>query len=203
MDHANIPEAGLHEPKGASTAAAGTVYVSDGAGSGSWEDPIPTDLNRTGWANYHDYASSITPQAISSTTWTRLDNDGLGTLTDETYLPTGVTSLWNSTDNQFDFAELDLGSMVDIRSNIIITTSAANQYVALRYVLGEGDANEYTIGAFTAHYKTAGTYNIADYTGLYIGNTLTKDNPAQIEIYSDATCDVEVLGWYIKATKGV
>jgi len=38
-EHKDIPEAGLHEPKGASTATAKTVYSSDGAGSGVWEAP--------------------------------------------------------------------------------------------------------------------------------------------------------------------
>ena len=42
IEHANIPEAGLHEPKGASTAAANRVYKSDGAGSGDW---LQVDLN--------------------------------------------------------------------------------------------------------------------------------------------------------------
>lgn len=37
IEHANIPESGLHEPKGASTASVDTTYVSDGSGSGSWK----------------------------------------------------------------------------------------------------------------------------------------------------------------------
>lgn len=41
-NHALQTDPYLHEPKGASTAALGTVYVSDGAGSGSW-----TSLNAT------------------------------------------------------------------------------------------------------------------------------------------------------------
>jgi len=36
IEHKNIPEAGLHEPKGASTAASDRVYVSNGLGSGEW-----------------------------------------------------------------------------------------------------------------------------------------------------------------------
>lgn len=36
VQHSAIPNADLHEPKGASGAASGTVYVADGAGSGSW-----------------------------------------------------------------------------------------------------------------------------------------------------------------------
>ena len=39
IQHKNIADADRHEPKGASTAAAGQVYVSDGAGSGSWQTP--------------------------------------------------------------------------------------------------------------------------------------------------------------------
>jgi len=38
IQHKNIQEADLHEPKGISTATAGTIYVADGAGSGTWEE---------------------------------------------------------------------------------------------------------------------------------------------------------------------
>ena len=37
IEHDSIPNSDIHEPKGADTAAADTVYVSDGAGSGSWK----------------------------------------------------------------------------------------------------------------------------------------------------------------------
>lgn len=37
IQHSAITDPDIHEPKGASTAAAGTVYISDGAGSGSWQ----------------------------------------------------------------------------------------------------------------------------------------------------------------------
>lgn len=35
-NHSTLTGADLHEPKGAAAAASGTVYVSNGAGSGSW-----------------------------------------------------------------------------------------------------------------------------------------------------------------------
>jgi microcystin-dependent protein len=38
IEHRDIPNSQLHEPKGISTAAAGTVYTADGNGSGSWEE---------------------------------------------------------------------------------------------------------------------------------------------------------------------
>ena len=39
IEHKDIAEANLHEPKGASVASTGTVYTSDGAGSGGWQLP--------------------------------------------------------------------------------------------------------------------------------------------------------------------
>lgn len=38
IEHKNIPDAELHEPKGVSTAQAGEVYVANGSGSGAWRD---------------------------------------------------------------------------------------------------------------------------------------------------------------------
>lgn len=36
IEHRDLPESGLHEPKGVSLAASDRVYISDGAGSGTW-----------------------------------------------------------------------------------------------------------------------------------------------------------------------
>jgi len=36
VEHKNLPNAELHEPKGVSAASAGQVYVADGASSGAW-----------------------------------------------------------------------------------------------------------------------------------------------------------------------
>lgn len=43
IEHRNLTGAQLHEPKGCETAGAGTVYVADGAGSGSWSNLLATD----------------------------------------------------------------------------------------------------------------------------------------------------------------
>ena len=37
IEHSELPDNLLHEPKGASTAAAGTTYIANGAGSGSFK----------------------------------------------------------------------------------------------------------------------------------------------------------------------
>lgn len=47
VEHSQLPDELLHEPKGASTAAAGTVYVADGAGSGAFAKLPTTSLDIT------------------------------------------------------------------------------------------------------------------------------------------------------------
>lgn len=37
MEHRDIPDTERHEPKGASTAQVGTVYIADGNSSGDWD----------------------------------------------------------------------------------------------------------------------------------------------------------------------
>lgn len=45
VEHKNLTGDQLHEPKGVETAAAGSVYVADGAGSGTWSDPAESINN--------------------------------------------------------------------------------------------------------------------------------------------------------------
>ena len=47
IEHSELPDNLLHEPKGASTAVAGTVYVAEGAGSGSFKKLPTTSLDIT------------------------------------------------------------------------------------------------------------------------------------------------------------
>lgn len=47
IEHSQLPDELLHEPKGASTAAAGTVYVADGNGAGSFAKLPTSSLDMT------------------------------------------------------------------------------------------------------------------------------------------------------------
>ena len=47
VEHSQLPDELLHEPKGASTAAVGTVYVADGAGSGTFQKLPTASLDMT------------------------------------------------------------------------------------------------------------------------------------------------------------
>lgn len=59
IEHSALPDELLHEPKGASTAAAGTVYVANGAGSGTFSK-IPLESLDIAFAQY----STVTPKNL-------------------------------------------------------------------------------------------------------------------------------------------
>lgn len=40
IEHKDIPDVELHEPKGAASAASGDMYVADGVGGGSWQQSV-------------------------------------------------------------------------------------------------------------------------------------------------------------------
>lgn len=75
IEHQDLPDNLLHEPKGASTATAGQVYIADGAASGSFQNLPLTDVvfNRNVVAN-------LTPATITSTV--SLDGSALSQIPD-------------------------------------------------------------------------------------------------------------------------
>src|SRR5690606_38856303 len=112
MEHKDIPNDGLHEPKDIVFAAPGTVYIADGNGSGTWASPpmqgasgaqagqVPVASGSggvdwtflpTGWGLYVDTAS---PFAVRTSS-TPLEIDGDGPLSEYDYLPASVDS-WAS-----------------------------------------------------------------------------------------------------------
>jgi len=60
VEHVDIPDGEIHEPKGASTASSGEAYISDGAGSGSWYP-----VQKKGYA-YLRLTTDTTTSGISS-----------------------------------------------------------------------------------------------------------------------------------------
>lgn len=71
VSHASLTGSSLHEPKGADSAAVNTVYVSDGAGSGSWVD-INTLVTAT---NFTTGDGKLTLKTTADSSWV-MANDG-------------------------------------------------------------------------------------------------------------------------------
>jgi hypothetical protein len=121
IQHKDIPELQLHEPKGASTATAGSIYVSDGAGSGTWATadalgggaaPAGATLvsdgsggltfaRYQGWGQWQDTDTTVgTPsQNLTATARTLWTNDG-GTSAIQKSPSDLINPLWDTSTNK-------------------------------------------------------------------------------------------------------
>lgn len=156
------------------------------------------DVFHGGFADYNDGATAITPIAVNAATPTFLTNDAAGAFTNEAYLPFQVTTIWDETNDCFDWTQLKLGDMIDIRLDIEVTTSGPNQSVKVWLQMADGTGGTYAIPFEGAFLKTTGAYDINRFNGIYMGDTNSLNNPAKFMIESDASCDVVVRGWYCK-----
>jgi hypothetical protein len=155
-----------------------------------------------GWADYADVATTGTPIAVSAVPAV-LTNDGLGVDTKTAYLPiggNGITQLWNTSSNGFDFSDLNVGDMVDIRMDINVVIASVNTVVDVNLVMGSGGS---VVVPFISdqNYKATGTFEVIRYMGVYIGSEDVRDTLAQLKIEADKACTCIVNGWYIKAIR--
>lgn len=156
---------------------------------------------KVGFFDYNDAATGGTPISHNgSEGYKKLTNDGAGAFTNLTYIPVGMTTLWNTTTNQFDFSELSLGDMIDLRVDIDVTTTAPNQEVVVRVTLAIGGV-PYSLEVDRAVFKSAGTYKMLSYTGGYMGDANTLDNAGEVQLDTDDAATVTVQGWYCKVTR--
>lgn len=158
---------------------------------------------RFGFVDYNDSATVGSPIAVSPSTWTKLTNNTLGAYTKTDALPAGVTTLWNTTNHQLSLSQLPINSVVRIRADITVTTSAANQVVKNDIQLAIGTGAVFTLESSAPHFKTAGAQNMAVYSEFYIGSNDVKNNPGEIRIWSDASATVVVKGWFITVNKAI
>ena len=152
-----------------------------------------------GWADYADFATTGTPLNVTAV-YNVMTNDGLGVNTNTSYLPEGVTQLWDSSTNSFDWSELKVGDMIDIRLDVSVTTVTNNTAVDVDLFMGT--AGSIDVPFISAqNFKTSGTYNLIRYQGLYIGSENVRTNAAQLKIKADNNCTCVVNGWYVRYTK--
>jgi len=158
-------------------------------------------ITEGGVMDYSDAATTTTPIVTPATVPTKLTNDGAGVYTNKTYKPDTVTDLWDAATNQLDFSELNLGDIVIIRFDVIPVTGSANTDLDISLKMAVGSATPYDLFVNHSSYKSAGTQNNMVRTMmLYIGDTNTKDYPAEIYATTDANATIIVNGWAIAIT---
>lgn len=155
-----------------------------------------------GWWDYNDTATTINPISIpSNNTYVYITNNGDGDFTNKNYKLEGIDDIFDVSTNAFDFSLLSLGDVVDIRIDMIVTTTTANQSVDIDLEMASGDAGTYDILFSKAQFKTAGEQTINRFNGVYMGDDNTRLNPAKFKIRSDAAASLVVRGWYVKVVR--
>lgn len=227
VEHVNIPDSELHEPKGVAGATVNQTYVANGAGSGSWTEPEPkgvrgasanevylADGSNSGTMTSTDelvrmgfwvYADDATGSSAISLTPTGVDvvmtNDEADAATNKTYKLSDVTDLWNEITDRFDFTGMSLGDTVDVQINISVTTSTTDTDIVSKINLGIG-GTPYSIVIDRTSYKTAGTYDIVKTIPILLKDSNTLSNPASITLSSDSgTATAVVNEWAVRAFK--
>jgi hypothetical protein len=152
-----------------------------------------------GWADYADFATTGTPLNVTAV-YSVITNDGLSVNTNTSYLPEGVTQLWDSSTNSFDWSELKIGDMIDIRLDLSVTIVTNNTAVDVDLFMGFGGSIDVPFIS-AQNFKTSGTYNLIRYQGLYIGSEDVRNNAAQLKIKADHNCTCVVNGWYVRCIR--
>lgn len=184
-------------PENSSTTDVLTAYLSSLIDSRNRVTALEStgSAKSNGFFDYNDLATVTTPIAIvGGAGYTYLTNDIAGPSTNIAYPPEGVTAVWDPILNEFDFSELTLGSKVEIRLDIKVTTTTPNTSFDAALEVGIGGGS-YEITWINTTQKTAMTNHLVVSSFIYIGDTNTKDNPAKFKIQSDENISVQVIGW--------
>lgn len=124
IEHRDLPESGLHEPKGVSLAASNRVYISDGAGSGAWA-PVDADALQGTLSNSDAASLRVVTDGSGgfSTEATPASSFGTMNLTNNTTAKTLTAAADTSLNDNADFVELDLSLSFE---NVVNMTSSSN-----------------------------------------------------------------------------
>lgn len=156
---------------------------------------------KAGFLNYNDLNTASNPITHNgSEGFKKITNDTLGAQTREDEPPTGITSLWNSALNQLDFSELTDGDMVEIRIDLLVTTTSPSQEVDVRVLFAIGGF-QFPLVVSHSEYKTAKEHPVIGYAKFFIGGVNMIDNPAEIQIDTDNNATIINNGSYIVITR--
>lgn len=202
IQHKDIPDANLHEPKGIVTAANKSIYKANGGGSGAWSKVNQGDMdfsdktkNIFGWNDISDnqYTSGA-PLAITANTRTLLPNNKLASQTDISRLG----SIWNSASSQFLINDLNAVYLARINMKVTAAAAAGTPYV-LKFEIES--ANGPTVITGSTHIIKGGGYvnqlaaNSLIYMGSYINNYALK-----IYITPDTAVSIYDIGFVVQRT---
>ena len=152
-------------------------------------------LNAVG--TFH-YANTELPLTVVANVPKKLTNDALGQYSNATNAPYGVSSVWNSIDNDFNFNELSVGDIVHIRPDLNIDLVGTGTSYKVYMNMAIGSSSPWTLPMLNSERKSTDPFDDAHLIGFDIANEETRNFPAEIYLLTDANATVKVNGWYVE-----
>ena len=107
---------------------------------------------------YADLATQTTPLSGVANVEKNLTNDIDGDETNLSNAPYAVNTLWDSATNKLDFLQLSIGDVVNLRTNLKVTTSTSNQNIHVYARIGIGTSSEKEMLIGSKFVETAGEF---------------------------------------------
>ena len=120
---------------------------------------------------------------VAADTWTVIPNNGAGAFSNTSYLPSGVTSLFDGSTGKIDPTQAALGDDLLVRNDFSLTPSINGAHVQFRYTLGTGGGSytlEHQLGTMSNGGGVPYRFQFTDL--IYMGDTNTRDNQIGLEI---------------------
>ena len=159
---------------------------------------VPTDNFAGGFFDYND--DGLATIAHTGGIDTPLTNNANGAFTNKLYPPLGISDVWDDVNNEFDFSQLTLGDMLDVRVDIEVTTGTVSQEITIELELGQGGSS-YRVPFAHLSYKNTGLKKVGAFTGVYMGDANTLNNKGQFIFSSPDNATIKINGWYCKIIK--
>lgn len=152
----------------------------------------------TGNFNVEDTATRVsggTPITIPGTgVFTKLTNDGLGSLTTTENAPTGMVPLWRPSTDDFSFAQLAKGDQIIMRIDLRVITASPNTEIEVRLQAGIGEFS-FEIEWDDVFYKISDNHPLSRTSLVTMDTDTILDGTAEFQMASDTACTVAVIGW--------
>ncbi len=139
--------------------------------------------NGQGFIDYNDASTSGTPLVLTGGVWTTIPNDGLGPSSNSLYKPDSITELMDVSSGAIDATETDLGDVLFVRNDFVVTPGTNNTSLEFRYALGTSPA--YTLEKVMGRLDSGSgiPYRFSlDVHKVYVGDTNTKDAPIVLQV---------------------
>lgn len=165
-----------------------------GATGKDGESSLSSAGQQAGWASYENLAFKQDKLGISRGVdgWVRIDL--VDVKANEQYTPKGCTSLYNTHTRALNFKGLKIGSIVNIKYNIELTTYVNNTELWLRtHFL----ATDLAYAKFVGSFKYQSQYDISIEQQVYIENQAYWGNGAVPEFRTDFDSEIRIKSIYI------